>query len=180
MGTDSDVQDSLSQYLLFSLDELYAIEIKYVVEVLEYTKISKIPRTPNYMAGIINNRGKIVPIIDIRKQFGMRDRTVDEDDKKRNKGVNISNIIILNLVYEGDEFNLGILVDYVNEVLELDPFSIDDAPKIGSGFNSKFISGIGKSNDKFIIILNVENLFDVRELSKFRNTTIYDPEYQQQ
>ncbi len=101
-------------------------------------------------------------------------------EKKRNKGVNISNIIILTLVYEGDEFNLGILVDYVNEVLELDPFSIDDAPKIGSGFNSKFISGIGKSNNKFIIILDVENLFDVRELSRFRNTTIYDPEHQQQ
>ncbi|AFT83881.1 purine-binding chemotaxis protein [Borreliella garinii NMJW1] len=180
MGIDSDMQDSLSQYLLFSLDELYAIEIKYVVEVLEYTKISKIPRTPSYMAGIINNRGKIVPIIDIRKQFGMGDRVVDEDEKKRNKGVNISNIIILTLVYEGDEFNLGILVDYVNEVLELDPFSIDDAPKIGSGFNSKFISGIGKSNNKFIIILDVENLFDVRELSRFRNTTIYDPEHQQQ
>ncbi len=82
MGMDSDMQDSLSQYLLFSLDELYAIEIKYVVEVLEYTKISKIPRTPSYMAGIINNRGKIVPIIDIRKQFGMGDRVVDEDEKR--------------------------------------------------------------------------------------------------
>ncbi|AHE62882.1 chemotaxis protein CheW [Borrelia parkeri] len=174
MKLETDLQGTLNQYLLFSLDELYAIEIKYVVEVLEYTKISKIPRTPDYMAGIINNRGKIVPVIDIRKQFGMQDRKVSDDGLKK-KDVDISNIIILNLIYEGDELNLGILVDYVNEVLELNLSDIDEAPKIGTGFNSRFISGIGKLNNKFIIILNVKNLFDIKELSSFKNTTIYDP-----
>ncbi|AYE36425.1 chemotaxis protein CheW [Borrelia turcica IST7] len=175
MELETDLQSMLSQYLLFSLDELYAIEIKYVVEVLEYTKISKIPRTPDYMAGIINNRGKIVPIIDIRKQFGMEERKISEEEIKKNKEADVSNIIILTLTYEGDEFNLGILVDYVNEVLELDPANIDDTPKVGTGFNARFISGIGKSKNRFIIILDIENLFDVKELSKFKNTTIYDP-----
>ena len=85
MELETDLQSMLSQYLLFSLDELYAIEIKYVVEVLEYTKISKIPRTPDYMAGIINNRVKIVPIIDIRKQFGMEERKISEERLKENK-----------------------------------------------------------------------------------------------
>ncbi|WP_445436045.1 chemotaxis protein CheW [Candidatus Borreliella tachyglossi] len=175
MELETDIQDTLSQYLLFSLDELYAIEVRYVVEVLEYTQISKIPRTPDYMAGIINNRGKIVPIIDIRRQFGMEARKVNYDEIKKTKEVDVSNIIILSLTYEGDEFNLGILVDCVNEVLELDPSNIDDAPKIGAGFNSRFISGIGKSNNRFIIILDIDNLFDVKELSKFRNTTIHEP-----
>ncbi|WP_024653473.1 chemotaxis protein CheW [Borrelia persica] len=174
MELEVDMQDTLGQYLLFSLDELYAIEIKYVVEVLEYTKISKIPRTPDYMAGIINNRGKIVPIIDIRKQFGMEDRKFSDDEVKR-KEVNISNIIILTLTHEGDELSLGILVDHVNEVLELSSSDIDDAPRIGVGFNSRFISGIGKYNDKFIVILDVKNLFDIKELSKFKNTTIDNP-----
>ncbi|WP_421622655.1 chemotaxis protein CheW [Borrelia sp. MN22-0132] len=178
MELETDLQGTLNQYLLFSLDELYAIEIKYVVEVLEYTKISKIPRTPDYMAGIINNRGKIVPVIDIRKQFGMQDRRVSDDGLKK-KDVNISNIIILNLIYEGDELNLGILVDYVNEVLELSLSDIDEAPKIGTRFNSRFISGIGKRNNKFIIILDVENLFDIKELASFKNTTIYDPDCDQ-
>ncbi|AHH12588.1 Chemotaxis protein cheW [Borrelia hermsii YBT] len=178
MELETDVQGTLSQYLLFSLDELYAIEIKYVVEVLEYTKISKIPRTPDYMAGIINNRGKIVPIIDIRKQFGMQERKVSDDGIKK-KDVDISNIIILTLVYEGDELNLGILVDYVNEVLELNSSDIDDAPKIGTGFNSRFISGIGKRNNKFIIILDIENLFDIKELSKFKNTTVSNQDDEQ-
>ncbi|QMU99331.1 chemotaxis protein CheW [Borrelia sp. A-FGy1] len=175
MELETDLQGRLSQYLLFSLDELYAIEIKYVVEVLEYTRISKIPRTPDYMAGIINNRGKIVPIIDIRKQFGMEERKVNKEEIKKNKDANASNIIILTLTYEADEFNLGILVDYVNEVLELDPSDIDDTPKVGTGFNARFISGIGKSKNRFIIILDIENLFDIKELSKFKNTTIYDP-----
>ncbi|UPA18040.1 chemotaxis protein CheW [Borrelia puertoricensis] len=178
MELETDLQGTLNQYLLFSLDELYAIEIKYVVEVLEYTKISKIPRTPDYMAGIINNRGKIVPVIDIRKQFGMQDRRVSDDGLKK-KDVDISNIIILNLIYEGDELNLGILVDYVNEVLELSLSDIDEAPKIGTRFNSRFISGIGKRNNKFIIILDVENLFDIKELASFKNTTIYDPDCDQ-
>ncbi|AHH04845.1 Chemotaxis protein CheW [Borrelia miyamotoi] len=177
MELETNVQDKLSQYLLFSLDELYAIEIKFVVEVLEYTKISKIPRTPDYMAGIINNRGKIVPIIDIRKQFGMEERKVNDDEMKKNKGVNISNIIILTLIHEGDELNLGILVDYVNEVLELNPSDIDDAPKLGTGFNSRFISGIGKNNNRFIIILNIENLFDIKDLSRFKNTTVHHSDY---
>lgn len=178
MELETDLQGTLNQYLLFSLDELYAIEIKYVVEVLEYTKISKIPRTPDYMAGIINNRGKIVPVIDIRKQFGMQDCRVSDDGLKK-KDVDISNIIILNLIYEGDELNLGILVDYVNEVLELSLSDIDEAPKIGTRFNSRFISGIGKRNNKFIIILDVENLFDIKELASFKNTTIYDPDCDQ-
>ncbi|AHH10748.1 chemotaxis protein CheW [Borrelia coriaceae] len=178
MELETDLQDTLNQYLLFSLDELYAIEIKYVVEVLEYTKISKIPRTPDYMAGIINNRGKIVPIIDIRKQFGMKERKVSDDGIKK-KDDNISNIIILTLIYEGDELNIGILVDHVNEVLELSSSDIDDAPRIGTGFNARFISGIGKFDDKFIIILNVENLFDIKELSSFKNTTIDDPDCEQ-
>ncbi|BCR21166.1 chemotaxis protein CheW [Borrelia miyamotoi] len=177
MELETNIQDKLSQYLLFSLDELYAIEIKFVVEVLEYTKISKIPRTPDYMAGIINNRGKIVPIIDIRRQFGMEERKVNDDEMKKNKGVNISNIIILTLTHEGDELNLGILVDYVNEVLELNPSDIDDAPKLGTGFNSRFISGIGKNNNRFIIILNIENLFDIKDLSRFKNTTVHHLDY---
>ncbi|ASQ29326.1 chemotaxis protein CheW [Borrelia miyamotoi] len=177
MELETNVQDKLSQYLLFSLDELYAIEIKFVVEVLEYTKISKIPRTPDYMAGIINNRGKIVPIIDIRRQFGMEERKVNDEEMKKNKGVNISNIIILTLIHEGDELNLGILVDYVNEVLELNPSDIDDAPKLGTRFNSRFISGIGKNNNRFIIILNIENLFDIKDLSRFKNTTVHHPDY---
>ncbi|WP_024654833.1 chemotaxis protein CheW [Borrelia hispanica] len=175
MELEVDIQDTLNQYLLFSLDELYAIEIKYVVEVLEYTKISKIPRTPDYMAGIINNRGKIVPIIDIRKQFGMEERKVSDDEVKK-KEINTSNIIILTLTYEGDELNLGILVDHVKEVLELSSSDIDDAPRIGSGFNSKFISGIGKHNDKFVVILDIKNLFDIKELSQFKNTTINGPD----
>ncbi|AFI31352.1 chemotaxis protein CheW [Borrelia crocidurae] len=175
MELEVDMQDTLNQYLLFSLDELYAIEIKYVVEVLEYTKISKIPRTPDYMAGIINNRGKIVPIIDIRKQFGMEERKVNDDEVKK-KEINTSNIIILTLIYEGDELNLGILVDHVKEVLELSSSDIDDAPRIGAGFNSKFISGIGKCNDKFVVILDVKNLFNIKELARFKNTTINGPD----
>lgn len=146
----------IHQYLTFKLDdEVFALTIAKVREVLDFTEITRVPKTPDYMGGVINVRGGVVPVIDLRVKFGMAPtpRTVN------------TCIIIVEVVMDHDTTVLGVLADQVEEVLEIDPQSIEAAPKIGTRLRNEFIQGMGKRDEQFIIILDIDKVFSGEELS---------------
>ncbi|AGW13008.1 chemotaxis protein CheW [Megalodesulfovibrio gigas] len=144
------------QFLTFVLeDELFALNITSVREVLEYTSITRIPRTSEYMRGIINVRGSAVPVIDLNLKFG-RNRTVHS--------INTS-IIIVEVNLEGELTTIGALADSVQEVFELRDDQIDPPPRMGASVKTDFIMGMGKHEDKFIMILDADKIFSIDEIA---------------
>jgi len=148
-----------TQYLTFKLaGEVFALDISKVREVMDFTKVTKVPQTPDFMLGVINLRGSVVPVVDMRLKFGM---TMTE------KSVNTC-IIIVEIELDGETTVLGALADSVQEVMDLDPDQIEPAPRIGTRLNTKFIKGMGKRDKQFIIILDIDKVFSSDELSMAR------------
>ncbi|MGD0397950.1 MAG: chemotaxis protein CheW [Syntrophobacteraceae bacterium] len=148
-----------SQYLTFKLeDEVFALEIAKVREVLDFTLIAKVPQTPEFMLGVINLRGTVVPVVDMRLKFAMT----------RTETTVHTCIIIVEIEIDGENTVLGALVDSVQEVMDLDPEQIEPAPRIGTRLNTKFIKGMGKRDNQFIIILDIDKVFSSDELSMAR------------
>jgi purine-binding chemotaxis protein CheW len=142
-------------YLTFILDsERYALEIHKVREVLEFTKATRVPRMPEYMRGVINLRGNVVPVLDLRLKFGLSrtERTVD------------TCVIIAEVDVDGEPTILGALADSVEEVLDLEPDQIDPPPRMGARLKTEFIRGMGKRDDHFIILLDIDKVFTAEEL----------------
>jgi purine-binding chemotaxis protein CheW len=144
------------QYLTFKLDkELYAMDVGQMREILEFNSVTKIPQTPPFVKGVINLRGKVVPVVDMRLKFGLT---------QTEKTVNTC-IIVVEISFIEELIIIGALVDAVQEVVELEPSQIEPAPKMGSRLKSDFIKGMGKLDDNFIIILDVDKVFSVEELN---------------
>jgi purine-binding chemotaxis protein CheW len=144
-----------SQYLSFVLDtELYALDITKVREVLEFTSVTPIPRTPDAMRGVINLRGTVVPVMDLRLEFGM---------PATEKRVNTC-IIIVEVCVDGEQTVIGALADSVQEVMELETSQIDPPPRIGTRLDTTFITGMGKRDGRFIVLLDIERVFSVSGL----------------
>lgn len=142
-------------YLTFTLgEELFAVDVAKVREVLDFTTITKIPRTPEYMRGVINLRGSVVPVIDLRLKFGM-----SKTENKKN-----TCIIVLEINMDNEVIILGALADSVQEVFELEPNQIEPAPRIGTKFKAEFLKGMGKRDDSFIMILDIDKVFSADEL----------------
>ncbi len=138
-----------TQYLTFVLDsEVFAVDVARVREILEYTAVTKVPKTRNYMRGVINLRGSVVPVVDMRVLFGLpeADTTVN------------TCIIVMEVAAEGSSLIMGALADSVREVMELDPGQIEPAPKVGSRVKTDFISGMGKQGNEFIMILDIDRM----------------------
>jgi purine-binding chemotaxis protein CheW len=145
-----------TQYLTFKLeDEVFALDILQVREVLDFTTITKVPRTPDFMRGVINLRGSVVPVIDMRLKFGI---------SKTEKTLNTC-IIIVEVSLDSEKTILGALADSVQEVVDLEPNQIEPAPKIGTRLKTEFIKGMGRRNDQFIIILDIDKIFSADELA---------------
>jgi len=148
-------------YLTFELEkELFAVDVSKVREVLDFSKITKIPHTPEYMKGVINLRGSVVPVIDLRLKFGMPETETTID----------TCIIVLEIDMENETIIIGALADSVQEVFELEPEQIEPAPKLGTRFNSDFLVGIGKKEELFIMILNIDKVFSSAELAIVQET----------
>lgn len=151
----SDIADS-TQYLTFTLaEEVFALDISQVREVLDFTSVTKVPRTPPYMRGVINLRGNVVPVVDMRVKFEMPAAA---------KTVNTC-IIIVEIYVEGETTVLGAMADSVQEVLELEPGQIEPPPRIGTHLNTDFIRGMGKRGEQFIMILDIDKVFSAEELA---------------
>lgn len=145
-----------TQYLTFKLsDETYALDIGKVREVLDFTTATKVPRTPDFMRGVINLRGSVVPVIDMKLKFGM---------EATEKTVNTC-VIITEVTVDGETAVLGCLADSVQEVLDLDAEHISPAPRIGTKLNTDFIKGMGKREDGFLMILDINKIFSVDEIA---------------
>src|SRR5512147_760442 len=145
-----------TQYLTFKLDdEVFALDITKVREVLDFTTVTKVPRTPEFMRGVINLRGSVVPVVDLRLKFGMT---------KTEKTVNTC-IIIVEVVVDNETTILGALADSVQEVMDLEPGQIEAAPKIGTRLNTEFILGMGKRDNTFVILLDIDKVFSTDELA---------------
>jgi len=153
--TKTDITE-INQYLTFKLgDEIFALDVVQVREVLDLSTITKVPGAPEFMRGVINVRGNVVPVMDLRLKFGLSktENTVD------------TRIVVMELFLDGETTVLGAMADSVDEVIELDPTQIEPPPKIGSRWKTEFIKGIGKNNDLFIIILDINRVFSTDELA---------------
>ena len=145
-----------TQYLTFKLDdEVYALDISKVREVLDFTTITKVPKTPEFMRGVINLRGSVVPVVDLRLKFGL---------SRTEQTVNTC-IIIAEVTVDNETTVLGALADSVQEVLDLEASHIESPPKIGTRLNTDFIKGMGKRDNRFIIILDIDKVFSTDELA---------------
>ena len=146
-----------SQYLTFSLaDELFAVGILAIKEIIQYGQLTSVPLMPPYIRGVINLRGAVVPVIDLYARFGHGSANVG----KR------TCIVILEVIHEGESNDIGIMVDAVSAVIDIAADQIEPAPTFGSSVRTDFIQGMGKVNDQFVIILDVERTFSVDELAE--------------
>lgn len=144
------------QYLTFNLrGELFAIGILAIREIIEYAQLTHVPMMPDYIRGVINLRGAVVPVVDLLARFGQG----STEPKRRT-------CVVIVEVDAGDGMQqLGVLVDAVNEVLEIPATDVEPPPSFGVRFNSDFLHGMGKVGDRFVILLDVNRALAVTELA---------------
>lgn len=146
----------IAQYLTFAVaGEHYAIDVSQVREVLDQISITKVPRTPAFMLGVINLRGNVVPIIELRQKFGM-----DRAERTRD-----TCIIVLEVETAAGQLVVGAQVDAVSEVIEMDQSQIEPPPSIGTKLDIEFIRGMGKVNGQFVMVLDIQKIFTSEELA---------------
>lgn len=148
-----DEEDSQKdKYITFKLgDEDYAIEIRFVTEIIGLQKITQLPDMPDFIKGVINLRSKVIPILDVRKRFHLPEISYDER----------TCIIVVTIL----ETTIGFVVDEVSEVLSIPSDKVDPSPKTGKNTQSRFIQGIGKVGDNVKIILSVDKILSSEELA---------------
>ena len=139
------------KYLTFALGkEEYGIAILKVREIIGYMTITAVPRMPDYVRGVINLRGQVIPVVDLRSRFGMETKEITEQ----------TCIIVVDIHHEGRSFNAGLIVDRVQEVLDIEQNNIDDAPQFGTDVNTDFILGIGKAGSDIKILLDINQVLE--------------------
>ncbi len=140
------------KYLTFVLnDEVYGIEILKVREIIGLMDVTNVPQTPDHMKGVINLRGKVIPVIDLRLKFSMP------------KGEQTPETCTI--VVEVDSASIGLIVDRVSEVMEINGDEIEDAPQFGQGIDTDFIMGLGKTKDAIVILLDIAKVLSAEELA---------------
>lgn len=144
------------QYLTFRIGhEHYGLELSQTREIIEYSGITEVPLMPNFLRGVINLRGEVVPVIDLAVRLGRKPIEV----QKR------TCIIVVELTNNEQNHVLGLLADAVSEVIEMDEDNIEDAPSFGANIRAEFIHGIAKRDDEFVVLLDANNTLSIRELA---------------
>lgn len=144
------------QYLTFSLtEEMFAIGIQQVREIIEYDNVTTVPMMPDFVKGVINLRGSVVPVIDLCARFGRGESTIHRR----------SCIVIVEAEHEGAQQELGVVVDAVSEVLEIPWSEIEPPPAFGARIRADFIFGMGKVDSRFVILLNVDKVLAIGEMA---------------
>jgi purine-binding chemotaxis protein CheW len=149
--SDQQVKE-ISRFLTFFIDdEQYGLDISRIKEIIALMNITQIPKTPDFVKGVINLRGSIIPVVDVRLKFGMeaKEKTIE------------TAIVI----YEIDHVSIGFIVDRVDDVFTIDTDSISAAPDFGTSIDTTFISGIAEVEEGVIMILDLKNIFDNNELT---------------
>ncbi len=154
--------DKEGKYLTFALaHEEYGLEILKVREIIGYMDITAVPQTPHHVKGVINLRGQVIPVIDLRAKFGMETAEVTEET-----------CIIVVEISQGDHtFSTGIVVDHVQEVLDIAGEDIEEAPQFGSSVNTDFILGMGKIGETVKILLDIDRVLGGEDFNSFAAPT---------
>ncbi|MEO5366577.1 MAG: chemotaxis protein CheW [Magnetococcus sp. WYHC-3] len=161
-GTTSDaVGQTLAakagKYLTFKLGvEEYGLEILKVQEIIKMMDITRVPRTPEFVRGVINLRGKVIPVVDLRRKFGMESR--ETTDK--------TCVIVVQVAHTGGAVTMGTIVDEVSEVLDIHGDQLEPAPDFGTAVDTAFILGMGKVAKKVIMLLDIDKVLSSGELAK--------------
>lgn len=149
-------QDLIMKYLTFLLGEKsYAISILKIKEILEYGAVTPIPKMPDFICGAINLRGKLVPVIDLLERLGNGKSEIE----KR------SCIVIVEMEFGNDTLNIGVIVDAVSKVMDFKKSDIEAAPSFGGTIETDFIEGMGKVDEEFVIILNIDRILSLDDLA---------------
>ncbi len=150
-----------NQFVTFKIEnEVYAIDVFKIREILEVPDITKVPGMPPMIRGVINIRGSVVPVLDLKMQFG-QERTEQTQDTA---------VIVTEIVNDEDVIQIGIMVDAANEVITLEPEEIEEPPRLGIFIDNKYLSGMGKINDDFVIILNIDKILSEEEITQVAAT----------
>ena len=156
-GLSTTTDDQLQQYLTFFVgSENFAIGILDVKEIIEMGNVTRVPMTPDFIRGVINLRGNVVPVVDLSARLG---RDISQLTKRTS--------IVLVEIESGDEVQMiGMMVDQVNEILEIPEENIQAAPDFGADIRTEFIQAMGRVDDEFLILLDIKRVLSVEELSQ--------------
>lgn len=150
------------QYLTFTLgDEVFAMDIRTVREIIQHAAMTVVPLMPNFVRGVINLRGAVVPVIDLQSRFGRATTVVGKK----------TCIVIFDASSEGEKVELGLMVDAVSEVIDILPAQIEPPPHFGTSIQRDFIRGMGKVDGEFIVILEPERALNVDDMALLAEKT---------
>ena len=153
-----DLKELEGKYLTFNLmEEYYGVSVKWILQIIAIPDITKIPKTPPFVMGVINLRGKIIPVIDLRLKFGLPTQEYNER----------TSIVIIKVQGENAEVYIGIIVDKVNEVLDIHMKEIEKTPAFGVDFDAQYILGMAKVKNKVVTLLNIDKILTHIELTNF-------------
>ncbi len=144
--------DELLQLVTFRLgNEEYGVDILHVEEINRMVEITKVPNSPHFVEGVINLRGRVIPVINLRKRFGLPEKEFDRETR----------IMVVDI----KGATIGVIVDGVSEVLRIPASTVEPAPTISTGVNTEYIKGVGKLDDRLIILLELEKLLSGDEIA---------------
>ena len=156
---DSNISTLKGKYLTFKLaDEFYGIHVSSILQIIAIPEVTIIQNTPDFVKGIINLRGRIIPLIDLRLKFGMEEKNYTER----------TSIVIIKFMLNDKMVFIGTIVDTVAEVIDIKDEQIEEKPEFGFSTNTQFILGIAKMTDRVITLLNIEDILTKDELNKLQ------------
>lgn len=151
-----------NHYITFRLgEELFAITVGQVREILEMSPITKVPTAPEYMRGVVNVRGKAIPVADLRLKFGLAPAA----------GTHSTRIVVMELAVDGETAVIGGIADSVHEVIEIEPGQISPPPRLAMRWRSELIRGMHRRGDEFIIILDIQAVFSSEDAALTQSET---------
>lgn len=157
------IESQINHYLTFMLGkEKFASHVSHILKILEMQKITDVPKSPDFMKGVINLRGNVLPVIDARLKFGFP--AAPYTDK--------TCILVLSIEIENETVEVGAIVDAVLDVIEYQKENLKPPPSLGSRYKSDFIEGVMKMNDEFIMVLNMDSVFSTDEIIDLKDTAV--------
>jgi len=153
------MEELFETYLTFSLGkENFAINVEQVEKILEFQPVTEVPKSPEYMLGVFNMRGEVIPMVDTRIKFGMEKTEVTSS----------TCILVITIDNDGEKIKLGSLVDSVNEVVKYYKNEVMSLPTVGKQNKAEFLHGVMKHDDKFILLVNADKIFSVDEIIELK------------
>ncbi len=154
---DSAVSTSAEKHLTFRVaDETYGVPVAQVEEVLEHYAITRVPRCPEFLLGVINVRGRLIPVMDLRLRLGLEASSLTEETR----------IVVLTVTYDGEELSIGARADQVEGVIDIEPEQIEAPPRLGGGAEDVGLAGTARTEDAICLLLDVNRLITAQYLNK--------------